>query len=576
MNRTTVLKRTDRDWKTLPLGVRDAFVITQLDGRLTIEQVSEIVGLDTDELIEIAERLVEIGAAANIEKSERPAWTPRRDPRAEEDDDAPPPPRRSKRPSRAPAPIPRRSMSPKSMSPKSMLPKSMSPKSMSPKSMSPKRSPSPNPSPRRTRRSLKAHTAVKPQAIGRNEGPCELDQATQSTIIDLDTKLPRLDHYAKLGVERDAEKKTIKRAYFAYVAKYHPDRFFGKKLGAIGAAIDRVFHLLTEAHDTLIDPMLRVQYDAKLPRPPEKKGSKAAIAAQRTSLTPRKGSKGAMPAMTVSRKMEVALAPTITPPPRMSIKPDSKGASMKPPKGSTIKPPKGASIKPPKGASIKPGARGGSLKPPKGASMKPGSKGASMKPPSETQDGDRLRRLVATARDIKVHQRVEMFVKAAEEAFAAGDVINAANNYRLALEHREDTYIRNKLDDVEVLAKAARFDKAMARARGAERDKKWADAAIGYERAFEAKPDPTAAERAAHAILAAGGDLARAKELAARAVSMRSRVADYRVTYAQVLYTLEDYDAAEEQIEEAVDLAPKDARVKELSKMIAKKIKEKY
>jgi len=561
MNRTTVLKRTDRDWKTLPLGVRDAFVITQLDGRLTIEQVSEIVGLDTDELIEIAERLVQIGAAANTEKSERPAWTPRRDPRAEDDDDAPPPPRRSKRPSRAPSPIPRRSMSPKSMSPKSMSPKR-----------------SPTPSPRRTRRSVKAQTAVKPQSIGRNEGACELDQATQNTITDLDTKLPRLDHYAKLGVERDAEKKTIKRAYFAYVAKYHPDRFFGKKLGPLGAAIDRVFHLLTEAHDTLVDPMLRVQYDAKLPRAPEKKGSKAAIAAQRASLTPRKPSKAAIPMMTVSRKMEVALAPTITPPPRMSVKPASKGASIKPPKGASIKPPKGASIKPPKGASLKPAAKGASIKPGgRGASIKPGARGASMSPPSNnTQDGDRLKRLVATARDIKVHQRVEMFVKAAEEAFAAGDVINAANNYRLALEHREDTYIRNKLEDVEVLAKAARFDKAMARARAAERDKKWADAAIGFDRAFEAKPDPLAAERAAHAILAGGGDLARAKELAGRAVAMRSRVADYRVTFAQVLYTLEDYDAAEEQIEEAIDLSPKDARVKELSKMIAKKIKEKY
>lgn len=561
MNRTTVLKRTDRDWKTLPLGVRDAFVITQLDGRLTIEQVSEIVGLDTDELIEIAERLVQIGAAANTEKSERPAWTARRDPRAEDDDDAPPPPRRSKRPSRAPSPVPRRSMSPKSMSPKSMSPKR-----------------SPTPSPRRTRRSLKAQTAVKPQAIGRNEGTCELDQATQNTITDLDTKLPRLDHYAKLGVERDAEKKTIKRAYFAYVAKYHPDRFFGKKLGPLGAAIDRVFHLLTEAHDTLVDPMLRVQYDAKLPRVPEKKASKAAIAAQRASLTPRKPSKAAMPVMTVSRKMEVALAPTITPPPRMSVKPASKGASIKPPKCASIKPPKGASIKPPKGASLKPAAKGASIKPgARGASIKPGARGASMSPPSNnTQDGDRLKRLVATARDIKVHQRVEMFVKAAEEAFAAGDVINAANNYRLALEHREDKYIRSKLEDVEVLAKAARFDKAMARARAAERDKKWADAAIGFERAFEAKPDPLAAERAAHAILAGGGDLARAKELAGRAVSMRSRVADYRVTFAQVLYTLEDYDAAEEQIEEAIDLSPKDARVKELSKMIAKKIKEKY
>ena len=224
------------------------------------------------------------------------------------------------------------------------------------------------------------------------------------------------------------------------------------------------------------------------------------------------------------------------------------------------------------GASIRPAPKGATIKPaPKGASIKPAPKGASVPARKPTTDDEKMRKLVASARTMKTHARVEMFVRAAEEAFAAGDVIGAANNYRLALEHRDDPYLRNKLEDIEVLAKQARFDKAMARARGAEAEKKWADAATSYQRAFEARPDPAAAERAAHALLAGGGDLERARELAQRAVDMRSGNADYRITLAQVHYSLEALDRAEKQVEEALAIAPKDARAKELAKLIAKK-----
>ena len=52
---------------------------------------------------------------------------------------------------------------------------------------------------------------------------------------------------------------------------------------------------------------------------------------------------------------------------------------------------------------------------------------------------------------------------------------------------------------------------------------------------------------------------------------MRSGNADYRITLAQVHYSLEALDRAEKQVEEALAIAPKDARAKELAKLIAKK-----
>ena len=59
----------------------------------------------------------------------------------------------------------------------------------------------------------------------------ELDPEHQERIASLFGQLDSLDHYAVLGVARGVEKKGIKRAYFQLTAKFHPDRFFRKKLG---------------------------------------------------------------------------------------------------------------------------------------------------------------------------------------------------------------------------------------------------------------------------------------------------------------------------------------------------------
>ena len=154
---------------------------------------------------------------------------------------------------------------------------------------------------------------------------------------------------------------------------------------------------------------------------------------------------------------------------------------------------------------------------------------------------------------------------------AKGDVIGASNNYRLALEHRDDPYLRAKLDDVDRLAKSVRFDRHLNRAKNAEKERQWADAAEHFERAFECKRDAAVAERLAASLHLGGGDGAKALSFAEQAVAMRGGNADYRITLAEILFAAGEVDRATEQIEKAVELAPKDARAKELAKVIAKK-----
>lgn len=63
------------------------------------------------------------------------------------------------------------------------------------------------------------------------------------------------DPYTVLGVPRDADAETIKRAYRRLAKKYHPD------LNPGAADVDAKFKELNTAHDILADPEKRAKFD---------------------------------------------------------------------------------------------------------------------------------------------------------------------------------------------------------------------------------------------------------------------------------------------------------------------------
>lgn len=63
------------------------------------------------------------------------------------------------------------------------------------------------------------------------------------------------DYYAILGVSRDADLETIKRAYRRLALQYHPDRNPGDK------EAEERFKQISEAYEVLSDPEKRRQYD---------------------------------------------------------------------------------------------------------------------------------------------------------------------------------------------------------------------------------------------------------------------------------------------------------------------------
>jgi DnaJ-class molecular chaperone len=93
---------------------------------------------------------------------------------------------------------------------------------------------------------------------------CELDPALAERVADLSSRIHTLDFYEVLGVGRDADKDTIKRAFYALAPVFHPDRYYGKKIGDFRRAMEYVFGRITLAFDTLSSPARRRRYDRLL------------------------------------------------------------------------------------------------------------------------------------------------------------------------------------------------------------------------------------------------------------------------------------------------------------------------
>ena len=72
------------------------------------------------------------------------------------------------------------------------------------------------------------------------------------------------DHYGVLGVDRTAKPKAIREAYYSLARRYHPDRFRSGPLVDLLSRFEDFFMLVTNAHNTLADPLRRTEYDEQL------------------------------------------------------------------------------------------------------------------------------------------------------------------------------------------------------------------------------------------------------------------------------------------------------------------------
>lgn len=93
----------------------------------------------------------------------------------------------------------------------------------------------------------------------------DLDPDRQSELLALEGLIDVASHYDMLGVPPRASGDEIRRAYHEASRRYHPDRYFQKKLGSFRKRLERLFQRVSEANAVLSDPDRRAAYDRAHP-----------------------------------------------------------------------------------------------------------------------------------------------------------------------------------------------------------------------------------------------------------------------------------------------------------------------
>ena len=93
----------------------------------------------------------------------------------------------------------------------------------------------------------------------------------QRRILEFERGLER-PYHELLGIERNADAKEIKRAYFRLSREYHPDRYFRRNIGHFGARLERIFRKVAEAYELMSDPNPRAEIERSLASGPAPAG----------------------------------------------------------------------------------------------------------------------------------------------------------------------------------------------------------------------------------------------------------------------------------------------------------------
>jgi curved DNA-binding protein CbpA len=399
----------------------------------------------------------------------------------------------------------------------------------------------------------------------------ELDPEMRARIVDTYRTLERSSHYEVLGLERTAETKAVKRAYYELAATFHPDRYFRKKLGSFKFRMEAIFGRLTLAHDTLSNKEKRTEYDDYLDD------------RLRSGEMVRILSEGAAEAQRARATIERE-ARALSPLPDAHPEPGSPAAPVE-----RVSPPPPASAGPPPPATRTPSALdvatrrdslarrllGGRSVATAPSSNPPPSGPAP--PPSSTHQAaasamESLRRRYDERVRLANAAQSHKYATSGEEALAAGNAVAAANAFRIALSlSPADAGVERAALHAQTQADAVLGETYSRQAAYEEKNAQWTQAARSWTRVCKTRPnDPDSHERAASAIVKGGGDLHEAARLAAHACTLVPGCARYRVTLANVYLAAGLALNARRELETAAQLAPHDDTITAMMRRLGK------
>jgi curved DNA-binding protein CbpA len=380
--------------------------------------------------------------------------------------------------------------------------------------------------------------------------PADLDVDRKKRILEAFYGFPTKNHYEVLGVQRTAEKKAIKQAYFELVPVFHPDRYYGKKLGSYQAKLAKAFACITEAHEVLSRAATREEYDRYL-----------ACQAQTAPLESALANEGAVESEVERIQREIEREAEALASERPSAPPAQRVTTRLP-------------AQPPLGDDARRRMLARRLRPsgppPAFGSNAPPAASSAPSDPDELRQraADSLRRhfgdRVATARLHRVRQHLE----AAESALAAGKHAQAVNAARIAAAlGTDDPALAERIEQVRLAACLCLSKTFEEQGAYEQRSGNFAKAARSFERAAQGRPNEASLyHRAACCLLDAKEDLKLAAEHGKRAVALAPENAAMRLTLARVYLAAGLRVSGIAELERAAALAPADPAVRDLLK----------
>lgn len=97
-----------------------------------------------------------------------------------------------------------------------------------------------------------------------NEPDVDLDVARRQDILSMEKLIESVNHYALLGLTPAATMDQVKKAVMEKGSWYHPDKYFGNRLGSYRARIEKIFRHLRVVQAVLLDPEQRRAYNQQL------------------------------------------------------------------------------------------------------------------------------------------------------------------------------------------------------------------------------------------------------------------------------------------------------------------------
>jgi hypothetical protein len=391
----------------------------------------------------------------------------------------------------------------------------------------------------------------------------DLDDGMKHDVLATHASIERLDHYALLGAERTADRKSIKRAYYELAGKFHPDKYFRKNLGSFKAKMEGIFTRVTLAHDVLSDREKRAEYDAYLAERrkllsveelmaealDEVRRVEQAVERQVQAQGPTPSPAGGMPAAGPV-PAEPPAAPAQSVPIRevdvaMAARRDALARRLLGNRGSS-----------PSSGAIP-------------VVTAPGPISASVVPSASEAMGALRRRYeerVARAKVVEANK----YVANAKAAAAANDPIGAANAYRVAAQLTpDDPEVARGAAEAQAKADVVLGETYAKQAAYEEKNGQWAEASRSWPRVCKARPNDAAAhERAANALLKSEGDMHDAGRFAKRASELAPSNAAYRVTLASVYLAAGLPLGAKRELETAAQLSPQDDTIRSMLKKL--------